>query len=96
MLNLDYSFLNWADRTGGRLLNIYTDHGGTKEESEKMTARLRARGAEVYATEETALKADALRKGKFVFIHTDLGHNEVLDKRDQFTLFLKTSPLADR
>ncbi|MBI3886286.1 MAG: hypothetical protein HY302_11235 [Opitutae bacterium] len=90
------SFLAWADRTHGRLLNIYTDHGGTKEESEDLRTRLTTRGTPVLATEETALTADSLKEKQFVFIHTDLAHNDVLDKRGEFTLFLKTSVLAER
>ena len=90
------SFLAWADRTRGRLLNIYTDHGGTKEESEKLQARLTARATPFLAVEEAALTADALRHNQFIFIHTDLAHAEVADKRHQFALFLKTSVLADR
>lgn len=90
------SFLSWADRTRGRLLNIYTDHGGTKEESEKLQARLTARATPFLAAEETALTADALRQNQLVFIHTELAHAEVADKRGQFALFLKTSILADR
>ena len=90
------SFLAWADRTRGRLLNIYTDHGGTKEESEKLQARLTARATPFLAAEETALTADALRQNQLVFIHTELAHAEVADKRGQFALFLKTSILADR
>lgn len=90
------SYLNWSDRTHGRLLNIYTDHGGTKEESEKLQARLIARGTKILATEETALAADALKTNQFAFIHTDLAHDDVMAKRNQFELFLKTSVLADR
>ncbi len=90
------SFLAWSDRTQGRLLNIYTDHGGTKVESESLKTRLAARGAPLYATEETALAADTLKSHQYAFIHTDLGHNEVLDQRGEFTLFLKSSVLADR
>ncbi len=44
------SFLAWAERTHGRLLNIYTDDGGTKEESEKLATRLTARGTPIYTT----------------------------------------------
>ncbi len=90
------SYLNWSDLKRGRLLNIYTDHGGTKEESEKLQSRLLARGTKIYATEETALVAEALKTSQFVFIHTDLAHAEVADKRNEFELFLKTSVLADR
>lgn len=90
------SYLAWSDRTHGRLLNIYTDHGGTKTESEKLQARLTARGTPLVATEETALTDDVLQTSQFVFIHTDLGHNDVVARRDQFARFLKTSCLADR
>lgn len=90
------SFLAWAEHTHGRLLNIYTDHGGTKEESEKLQARLIARGTPTLFAEEKALQADALRDSRFVFIHTDLAHDQVADARQQFALFLKTSVLADR
>ncbi|MSU23078.1 MAG: hypothetical protein EXS32_04560 [Opitutus sp.] len=90
------SYLNWADRTHGRLLNIYTDHGGTKDESEKLQSRLLARGTKIYTTEETALASDKRKTSQFVFIHTDLAHDDVVAQRNEFTLFLKTSALADR
>ncbi len=90
------SFLAWSDRTHGRLLDIYTDHGGTKEESEKLQARLTARGTKILATEETSLAADALKTKQFTFIHTDLAHDDVMAKRNEFALFLKTSALTDR
>ncbi|MSU50179.1 MAG: hypothetical protein EXS37_14030 [Opitutus sp.] len=90
------SFLAWSDRTHGRLLNIYTDHGGTKGESEKLKTRLVARGTPILAVEETALAADTLKTKQFVFIHTDLGHNDVVHQRNEFALFLKTSALVDR
>jgi len=90
------SFLGWADRTHGRLVNIYTDHGGTKEESEKLQARLSTRGTAILATEETSLAADALKSNQFIFVHTDLAHDDVMAKRNEFALFLRTSVLADR
>ncbi len=90
------SYLKWSDQTHGRLLNLYTDHGGTKDESEKLKNRLTARRTPIYATDETALTADKLPGTQFVFIHTDLAHNDVLDKRNAFELFLKTSVLTDR
>ena len=89
------SFLSWADRTHGRLLNIYTDDGGTKGESEKLANRLTARGTPIYTPKESDLSADALKSHQYAFIHTDLAHDDVLDKRGEFTLFLKNSVLAD-
>jgi len=90
------SFVKWADAAHGRLLNLYTDHGGTKEESEKLRARLQDRGTPVYAAEELAVLPERLKTARFIFLHTDLGHNDVLDKRNQFVLFLKASVLAER
>lgn len=88
--------LAWSDREHGRLLNIYTDHGGTKDDSEAMMNLLKQRGTAFLAAEETQLTPAELQKGRLVFIHTELGHNDVVAKREQFKLFLRTSVLADR
>lgn len=89
-------FLAWSMRKQGRLLNLYTDKGGTKDDSEAMMELLKQRGTPFLAAEEAKLTPDELRTNNLVFIHTDLGHNDVVAKRDQFQLFLKTSLLADR
>lgn len=88
-------FLAWADREHGRLLNIYTDHGGTKDDSEAMMELLKKRGTSFLATEESKVTPEELKTNKFIFIHTDLAHNDVLEKRKEFTLYLKTSVLSD-
>jgi hypothetical protein len=88
-------FLAWADRRQGRLINIYTDGGGTKDDSEAMMAVLRQRGRDFLATEEATVTAEALRTNTLVFLHTDLGHNDVLAKRKEFELFLRTSCLRE-
>ena len=89
-------FLVWSERSHGRLLNIYTDHGGTKADSEAMMALLKKRGTPFLATEEAQLTPAELKNHRPVFIHTDLPHNDVVAKRNQFCLFLKTSALDDR
>jgi len=90
------SFVAWADRTQGRLIDLYTDHGGTKEESEKLVTRLKARDTTVIQAEEAKLDPASLPGRHYVVMHTDLTHNEVVAKRGEFALFLKTSVLADR
>ena len=87
-------FLAWSDKQHGRLLNIYTDRGGTKDDSEAMIALLKKRGTPFLATEETKATEAELKSNKFVFLHTDLGHSDVLEKRKEFCLFLKTSCLG--
>lgn len=88
-------FLAWWDQERGRLLNIYTDTGGTKDDSEAMMELLKRRGTRFLSAEEAKVTVEELRNGRLVFLHTDLGHNDVLEKRKTFGLFLKTSCLAE-
>ena len=87
-------FLAWSEKTGGRLINIYTDGGGTKVRTEEMLAQLKQRGTNMLVTTDTAVIAMELTTNKFVFLHTDLRHNEVVEKRKTFQQFLETSCLA--
>lgn len=88
-------FLAWHDKYQGRLLNIYTDGGGTKDDSEAMMELLKKRGTKFLATEETQVTEAELKAGGLIFLHTDLGHNDVVAKRREFELFLKTSCLQE-
>ena len=88
-------FLAWSDRHHGRLLNINTDQGGTKAESNAMMDLLKKRGTPFLAVEESQATSDELKTNQLVFIHTDLPHNDVVEKRKEFCLFLKTSSLED-
>jgi len=89
------NFLAWWDRQHGRLLNIYTGHGGTKDDTEAMMALLRQRGTPFLARTDTGVSPKELKSGKLVFLSTDLGHNDVLEKRKTFRSFLETSCLRD-
>jgi hypothetical protein len=83
----------WIDHYSGRLVNIYTDSGGTKGESENLMADLEGWGMKYYQVEESAVKTDDLKKHRLIFIHTDLTHNEVIAVRRQFRDYLMTSKL---
>ncbi len=87
------NFVAWQKREGGRLVNIYTDHGGTKDESEKLMASYKTDGVRFVSLEETNSATQDLAKSKIVFIHTDLTHNEVIFRRGEFAQFLQTSCL---
>jgi len=89
-------FLAWAQKPGGRLVNIYSDGGGTKTRTDEMMASLKERGANILAATDSQVTASELRTNKFIFLHTDMGHNDVLEKRKTFREFLKTSFLEDR
>ena len=83
----------WISQSGGRLLNIYTDGGGTKDDSEAMLKWMEQYKVKFLAAEDTRVTPDELRTNRVVFLHTDLGHNDVLAKRKTFQQFAETSCL---
>ena len=86
-------FLRWARITNGRLLNIYTDNGGTKARTEEMMAELKQRGTNFLVTTDMAVTPQQLTTNRFVFLHTDMTHNDVIMKRRMFQQSLETSCL---
>lgn len=89
------NFVAWQKNQNGRLLDIYTDHGGTKEETENLMAGCKTNAVSFLALEETNRAPQDLQQGKIVFLHTDLTHNEVIFRRGEFSRFLKSSCLTD-
>jgi hypothetical protein len=90
------NFVAWQKNQNGRLLDIYTDHGGTKEETENLMQFYKTNGVSFFAGEETNSAPQNLLTSKLVFLHTDLTHNEVISRRDEFAEFLKTSRLENK
>ncbi|MBD1211138.1 MAG: hypothetical protein H9535_22110 [Ignavibacteria bacterium] len=98
-------FTHWLEtdckRLRGRFVNIYTDGGGTKAETEKLMEDLTAWNVpfrvveESDATKQIITKQD-LKRSPAIFIHTDLSHNDVIARRSQFRQFLETSCLRSR
>lgn len=84
-------FLAWSAKPGGRLINIYTDAGGTKTRTEEMMSALKQRGTRFLATTDRAVTGPELTTNRFVFLRTKLEHNEVLAQRKTFCQFLQTS-----
>jgi len=89
------NFVAWQKNQNGRLLDIYTDHGGTKDETQNLMASYKTNGVPFASREETNRAAADLGAQKITFIHTDLTHNEVIFQRGEFATFLKTSCLSD-
>lgn len=90
------NFVAWQKRENGRMVNIYTDPGGTKGQTEKLMADYAKSGTKFTMLEETNGSMTGLTATKIVFIHTDLTHNEVIFRRGEFAQFLKTSCLKDK
>jgi hypothetical protein len=87
-------FLAWIDRKQGRFIDIYTERGGTKAETEKLMATLKKRGTALFAGNESEAKPADLQSNRLVFLNTDLAHNEVVHKRQEFCAYLQTSCLG--
>jgi hypothetical protein len=90
------NFVAWQKQQQGRLLDIYTDHGGTREETQNLMAWYRTNGVSFFAAEDTQTVPDNLRTNKIVFLHTDLVHNDVVAKRGAFEQFLQSSCLETK
>ena len=89
-----YSY--WIDRFSGRFVNIYTNDGGTKNESENLMGDLDGWKIPYRMFEDTVVTQNALSMNKVIFIHTELSHNEVIATRNQFRDFLSTSALRNK
>ncbi len=91
-------FTHWLEhdckRLRGRFINIYTDDGGTKAESEKLMEDLAAWRIPYSLKSEAELTKQNLKRSPVVFIHTELTHNEVVARRSQFRQYLETSCLS--
>jgi hypothetical protein len=90
------NLLSWQKSRHARLLDIYTDHGGTKEDTEMMMAAARKNHIVYFASEDTNASPASLEKNRLVFLHTDLSHNDVMARRGTFGEFLRTSCLENR
>ena len=89
-------FAHWIDRFPGRLIDIYTPEGGTRDESLSLMDDLRAWDIPFVAVAESAVTQDLLRKNRLVFIDSALAHDDVVAKNEQFRAFLVASTLPRR
>lgn len=85
----------WLDHYDGKFINIFTQNGGTKEESENLMECLDAWNMRYIFKIESELSSNDLKNNRIIFIYTDLEHNDVISARSQFMKFLKTSCLEE-
>lgn len=88
-------FTHWIENFNGRFVNIYTDNGGTKEETEKLIKILDVNKIPFCQIGEKQLKFEDLNSNRIIFIHSDLAHNQVISRRNQFREFLNSSRLKN-
>jgi len=88
-------FLAWWEKSHGRLINIYTEHGGTKNQTEQMMGMLTERGVPFLMAKESEITLTDLRQNRLVFIFSKLAHDEVVNEYQSFEHFLTTSILGE-
>jgi hypothetical protein len=87
-------FALWFDHHAGRFIDLYTEHGGTKDESEALMTALRGNGVPYFSADETNATAADLRNNHLLFLFSALPHDHVVQERETFRRFLETSFLA--
>jgi hypothetical protein len=86
----------WIDHFHGKMIDVYTDSGGTKDETESLMQDLSAWQIPFIAKDEMSLAPGDLQNHRLIFIHSDLVHDMVMHGRMQFREYLKASCLSDR
>jgi hypothetical protein len=87
-------FINWIKKdTAHRFINVYTNGGGTDVESKNMVKQLTNENIDSYILEEQQLTPGVLQQHKIVIIHSLREHNDIIQRPDNFTLFIENSVL---
>lgn len=87
---------HWIDRFPGKLIDIYTADGGTRDPSRDLMDDLRAWDIPFVAVPESAVTPELLKKNRLVFIDSPLAHDDVVAKNGQFRAYLEASSLPRR
>ena len=87
-------FMAWHNRQHGRMVNIFTEHGGTKGETEALMADLKKKNTPFLFKNEAEATPLDLKNNHLIFLFTDLEHDVVVNKRHEFRTYLETSCLA--
>jgi hypothetical protein len=87
------TFLNWlTSDKDHRFINLYTNDGGTYDETKYMMRQVKNLNIPADSLEETDVTPGILEKNKIIFIHTTHAHNDIIQHPDNFKLFIGSSP----
>ena len=89
-------FVHWLDTFKGKMITMYTDSGGTKEETKNLMADFDSWNTASFAGEDEDASQTILSHNRILFFHTSLNHDEVVQTRHAFRKFLQASILDDR
>jgi hypothetical protein len=90
-------FMAWikADRSH-RFVDIYTDHGGTDDETRGLMKQLDAAKLKYISTEEIFATEQSLHDDRLIFIHSKNEHDKIIAKPDNFLLYLQNEPFLKK
>lgn len=90
-------FMDWltADKHH-RFIDLYTDHGGTLDETKAMMKQVKNLNIAEDSLEESAVTPGIIRNHKIIFIHTPHEHNYIIQHPDNFKLFIENSPFLKK
>ena len=84
-------FTFWIDNFNGKFINIYTDQGGTKSESQNLVTCLEGWNIDFKIIKSDDFNTKDLKQSRIIFIESKLDHNEVISTKNQFQIFLESS-----
>ncbi|WP_426669789.1 hypothetical protein ACPPVU_00825 [Mucilaginibacter sp. McL0603] len=86
-------FMDWIKTDQShRFIDLYTDHGGTDGESHTMLKLLAQDQIPYLETEEVNVTPQLLNSNRLIYIHSAREHNDIINKPDNFRLFLENNP----
>jgi len=86
-------YIYWFTNYNGKFINIFTDNGGTKEDSYSMMDDLTGWKIPFILKEENDISDTDLNNNRLIFIHSKLGHNDVVINNKNFTKYLSAGCL---
>jgi hypothetical protein len=90
-------FMNWLTASKyHRFINLYTDHGGTLDETKIMMKQVSDANLSEDSLEESNVTPTIIRNNKIIFIHTPHEHDYIIQRPDNFKLFIDNSPFLKK
>ncbi len=89
------AFVDWHVRQQGKIIDIYTEDGGTRDESRDLMREFDRCQVPYLAAKDAEVAHQDLRDHRLVFLDSPAGHDEVVYETEGFARFLSASVLAD-
>jgi hypothetical protein len=90
-------FLNWLTAASDhRFINLYTNDGGTYDETKDMMRQIKNLNIPADSLEEADVTPGILQNNTIIFIHTLHAHNDIIQHPDNFKLFMDNNPFLKK